>query len=1156
MFYRRTLIPIALSCFIASPLFAITRSWTGGASAAWSNSANWSPAGTPAAVDSLIFPAGAANVAMMNDLPTGTAVGPMTFNDNYSLSGNGLTLNGDLSFLRDSNNYSSVYVTINTNLKLATAVTFGSASNSYNGTIDVNGQTLTIDESNTINSTAVFFGPLLGTGTVTINCSGVYIAGVGTFSGTINGAMNVSGALPNATVSGRLTGVGTVGNATLGTFSPGDESPWKTFGYDIAAGVVHTKSLLLTGTTRFDLVPGGTSDQVQVNGSVSVGGSLIVDILSGGPAAGQTLTLIDNDGSDPVAGTFTGMPEGATFAVGTSVFAISYHGGTGNDVVLTALSTQKTWTGTVSSFWSDSRNWSPQIVPAAGEVLLFPAGAIRLSMTNDLPAGTTVGAMTFNDNYTLSGNALTLTGDLAFRRDANNYANVQVTFNADLSLGNAVTFGSAPNNYNGAINVGGQTLTIDESSTINDTARLNGPLNGSGTVTIIGPGIYIAGTGTFSGTINGAMNVSGSLPNATVNGRLTGVGTVGNATLGTFSPGDESPWKTFGFDDAAGVLHTKSLLLTGTNRFDLVPGGTSDQVQVTGTVVVGGPLTLNILSGAAAVGQSFTIIDNDGADPVAGIFTGLPERAAVALGGHAARISYQGGDGNDVVLSVLADTSSALTQNASDTKVGESWTLTDTVSCTAGVPTGLVTFTADGVTLGTAAVVNGVASLTMAPVTVGTRHVIATFAGTGIFADSTSAVLTHIVSPGQTKTDLAADSPSSVYGQLVHFTATVTVVAPAAGQPAGTVTFQSDGNTIGTVPLVNGAATLAVANLPVGSHSIASAFTGNGSFLDSVSKTITCVTVRGQTKTDLAADHPSSVYGQVVRYTATVSVIAPGVGTPVGTVTFQSDGNTIGTVPVTNGTATFETASLHAGSRSITAAYNGDTNFNSSTASVLQQSIAKAVTRVSATVHGVMIGTSPAVNVSVSVPARSDLVPSGNVTLSEAGIALGTSPLVHGVVSFAPAPLTPGDHSLLVAFSGDADFEASNATVSQSVTLPAISCTGMQIIEGNHGATTATVVVTLSAPVAVNVRVSFSTVPGTAKEGEDFEKASGSIEFAPGEVTHSIELHVLGDTFPEQPETFSLLLFDPVNATIDTPSASVVIIDDDRVPPRRRPSRP
>jgi hypothetical protein len=234
----------------------------------------------------------------------------------------------------------------------------------------------------------------------------------------------------------------------------------------------------------------------------------------------------------------------------------------------------RAWTGTASGNWSDPTNWSPAAIPAAADSLTFPAAAAHLAMTNDLPAGSSVGAMTFNDNYILSGNALTLNGDLTFLKDANGYAGVLVTFNADLKLATAVTFGSAPNRYNGAIDVNGQTLTLDESSTINDAARLNGPLNGSGTVTIIGGGVYIAGMGTFNGTINGAMNVGGSLPNAAVNGRLSGAGTVGNATATTaFSPGDESPWMTSGYDIHPGVLHTKALVLNGSSRFDLLSAG-------------------------------------------------------------------------------------------------------------------------------------------------------------------------------------------------------------------------------------------------------------------------------------------------------------------------------------------------------------------------------------------------------------------------------------------------------------------------------------------------------------------------------------------------------------------------------------------------------
>jgi hypothetical protein len=1129
------------------------KTWTSAANTVWSNPQNWNPQAVPSAGEQLLFPAGVFPI-LTNDLPSGTTVGAMTFNGNYTLSGNPLTLSGDLSFLK-VNGSPAVYVTINTDMKLATAVTFGSAPNSYNGAIDVNGQTLTVDESSTANDTASLNGALNGSGTISITGHGAWITGTGTFSGTINGRMNVSGSLPSATVNGSISGVGTVGNATAtAPFSPGNESPWKTFGFDVAAGVLHTKSLVLNAGARFDLVPGGTSDQVQVAGTVTIGGSLIVDILSGAPATGQTFTIIDNDGADPVSGTFAGLPEGAVIAVATSAFVISYHGGDGNDVVLTAVSTQKSWNGSVSGLWSDARNWTPQIVPAAGEVLIFPAGA-RLSMTNDLPAGASVGALAFNDNYTLSGNALTLNGDLSFLQ-ANGAPAVSVTFNTDMKLATAVRFGSAPNNYNGAIDVNGQTLTVDESRTLNETASLKGALNGSGTVTIIGEGAYIKGTGTFSGTITGPMNVSGSVPNATVNGRLSGVGTVGNATASSpFSPGNESPWKTFGLDLAAGVMHTKSLVLNGGARFDLAPGGTSDQVQVTGTVAVSGSLTVDILSGSPAVGQAITIIDNDGTDPVSGAFTGLPERSTIALGGQVIRISYQGGDGNDVVLSVLADTSSVLTQNASDTKVGEPWTLTNTVSCAAGVPTGTVSFAADGVALGTAAVVNGVASLTIAPASVGTHHVIATFLGTGVFADSVSGVLSHVVSPGQTSTALTADPQSSVFGQAVHFTATVSAVAPAAGQPGGNVTFTADGNS-STVAVVNGVATLAISNLSVGTHSIAATFAGTANFLGSVSNTIAYVTAKGATKTDLAADHPNSVYGQVVRFTATVSAVAPAAGQPGGNVMFLADSTVIGTVPVVNGTATFETASLHAGLRTITASYNGDSNFDVGTASALQQSVAKAPTRVDASAHSVPIGASPVINVSVSVPARSDLIPSGNVTVSDAGVMLGVSPLAHGAVSFTLVPLAAGDHSLLVTFSGDSDYEASNATVVQTVTLPTISCTGTRLPEGNHGVTTATVVVTLSAPVPVTVRVSFSTVAGSAKEGEDYEKASGVVEFAPGEVTRSIELHILGDTSPEPSEAFSVLLFDAVNATIDGPSASVVIVDDDQVPPRHRPSRP
>src|SRR5262249_57210098 len=78
-------------------------------------------------------------------------------------------------------------------------------------------------------------------------------------------------------------------------------------------------------------------DQLKVNGTVTLGGQLNVSLINGFlPVAGNTFTIIQNDSTDPVVGTFAGLPEGATFVVGGIRFGITYHGGTGNDVVLSA----------------------------------------------------------------------------------------------------------------------------------------------------------------------------------------------------------------------------------------------------------------------------------------------------------------------------------------------------------------------------------------------------------------------------------------------------------------------------------------------------------------------------------------------------------------------------------------------------------------------------------------------------------------------------------------------------------------------------------------------------------------------------------------------------------------------------------------------------
>ena len=74
-----------------------------------------------------------------------------------------------------------------------------------------------------------------------------------------------------------------------------------------------------------------------------------------------------------------------------------------------------------------------------------------------------------------------------------------------------------------------------------------------------------------------------------------------------------------------------------------------------------------------------------------------------------------------------------------------------------------------------------------------------------------------------------------------------------------------------------------------------------------------------------------------VKFTATVSAVAPGSGTPTGTVTFYDGTTVLGTASMRRGIATFTISSMSVGTHSITAVYSGDTNFQTSTSAVLNQ---------------------------------------------------------------------------------------------------------------------------------------------------------------------------------------------------------------------------
>lgn len=135
-------------------------------------------------------------------------------------------------------------------------------------------------------------------------------------------------------------------------------------------------------------------------------------------------------------------------------------------------------------------------------------------------------------------------------------------------------------------------------------------------------------------------------------GTLKGKGTVGALSMseGKVAPG-LSP----------GCLTSGNLSYTGGSVEIEIEGSTVctqyDQQIVNGTVALGSATTLTIArlsSYAPAVGTKFVIIANDGSDAVTGTFSGQAQGSSITADGVTYSISYTGGDGNDVELTVTS----------------------------------------------------------------------------------------------------------------------------------------------------------------------------------------------------------------------------------------------------------------------------------------------------------------------------------------------------------------------------------------------------------------------------------------------------------------------------------------------------------------------
>ena len=117
-----------------------------------------------------------------------------------------------------------------------------------------------------------------------------------------------------------------------------------------------------------------------------------------------------------------------------------------------------------------------------------------------------------------------------------------------------------------------------------------------------------------------------------------------------------------------------------------------------------------------------------------------------------------------------------------------------------------------------------------------------------------------------------------------------------------------------------------------------------------------------------------------------------------------------------------------------------------------------------------------------------------------------------------------------------------------SIELPPgarIGVKDVRVAESDSGTIAARFTITLTSASAQPVTVEYATSDGTASASADYDSASGTLTFAPGETAKSFDVQVRGDAVMEGNETFLVTLRNASGAKIETSVAAAIIEDDD-----------
>ena len=482
----------------------------------------------------------------------------------------------------------------------------GAVTLSANPTVTVSANTLTVGGAIGGGAHSI---TKAGSGTLTVTGSNTYSSGTTISAGTLlandaSGSGTGSGSVTvdsGATLGGTGTASGAVTVNSGGNLSPGSGG----------TSIFTTGILVLSSGSDLNIALNGNTagsgyDQVNVTGTVTVTGCTLNLSGSRSAADGSVLEIIANDGADAVTGTFQGLSEGATVAYNGVTYGVTYIGGTGNDVALTASTPSKVVFSVQPSNLTAGVADSPSIVVDVedqfGNIVTSDSSNVTLSVasgggsvTGTVTVAASSGVATFSNIILDTARAHTLLAS-----DGSLTTATSSSFTVSAAAASQVAFAQEPTNVTAGSSISpavtvdvedqfGNLVTTDSSDVT--VAIHSGPGSLNGTLTEAASG----GVATFS---NLSIDTSGSYTLAATDGSLT------SGTSSSFTVNPTSASKV--------VFAQQPSNVTAGNANS--PSITVDVEDQYGNIVTGDSsnVTLSIHSGPGSIGGTDTVAASSG----------------------------------------------------------------------------------------------------------------------------------------------------------------------------------------------------------------------------------------------------------------------------------------------------------------------------------------------------------------------------------------------------------------------------------------------------------------------------------------------------------------------------------------------------------------